>query len=39
MATNPITYLCADCGKSGSIDLSGTELVIVSTCDCVKENA
>lgn len=39
MATKPITYLCADCGKSGSIDLSGEDITIVSTCDCVKESA
>lgn len=39
MANNPITYLCADCGGSGSITLTDNDIIEVSPCACVKENA
>jgi hypothetical protein len=37
MDNSLMTYLCADCGQSGSIDLSGKGVVIVSACKCVEE--
>lgn len=39
MANKPIVYLCADCGKSGSITLTDNDIIEVSSCACVKENA